>query len=87
MLSVPRVVVSVQLTKLGLILCRGQVVTPLQVHQNISVTMFHLSMTHGTEEILGVNFTITILSLKSVLNPLHQQAYCGCVRVWGWEEL
>ena len=51
---------------LGLILGCGQVVRALEVHQNVAVTMLHLGVTHGAEEILRVDLTVSVLRLQSV---------------------
>ena len=45
--------------------------TPLEMHQNVSMTMFDLGVTNCTEEIFSVDLTVSILSLQCIKrNPV-----------------
>ena len=50
----------------SLVLRSVEVVGALEVHQNVAVAVLHLSVTHGAEEILGVNLAVSVLRLQSV---------------------
>ena len=49
-----------------LVLRGVEVVGALEVHQNVAVAVLHLRVTHGAEEILGVNLAVSVLRLQSV---------------------